>query len=142
MMVLPNEKRERRRGAATVEFALLAPLFLLATMGTIEVTRAVQVKMTLADSVRHALRTGVRPGMDNAAVTQSFNDVLTLNNIKTSDVTLTILVNDKKVDVKTALRNDRITVRAELTLKNVGWVAPMVFAKDAKQSQSLTMLRQ
>jgi Flp pilus assembly protein TadG len=134
--------RSRRLGAAVVEFAILAPLLVLLIVGMVEVTRAVQVKMALSDSVRHACRIGIQPHTDNSMVEERVKDILKSNEIGTSDVEIDIKVNGIKADVKTAQRHDRVSLAVTLSLSEVGWVTPLIFAADAKQTETITMMRQ
>lgn len=51
--------RKRSEGQALVEFALVAPIFLLLVLGVVEFGRAWQVYQTLTDTVREGCRTAV-----------------------------------------------------------------------------------
>lgn len=48
--------RSQRRGAAAVEFALLAPLFVMLCLGTWEIGRALSTKNSLSTAIREAGR--------------------------------------------------------------------------------------
>jgi Flp pilus assembly protein TadG len=140
--------RAARRGAATVEFAIVAPLLLLVSMGMIEVTRVAQVKTALSDAVRNGCRVGIQPHMHDSDVTGAVESVLEQNNINKTKASVTIHVkNDegapwKKVDVATAPRGSWVKVSVDIPLKEVGWVSPMIFASDARQAETLVMMRQ
>lgn len=49
-------RQEDRRGAATVEFALIAPLFFLLVLGSIEIGRALMVQQVLTNASRVGAR--------------------------------------------------------------------------------------
>ncbi|MGB6041722.1 MAG: TadE family protein, partial [Pirellulales bacterium] len=51
--------RKKRRGVAAVEFALVAPLFVLMVMGMIEVGRAIMVQQVLTNASREGARRAV-----------------------------------------------------------------------------------
>lgn len=53
----PDKKSRRERGAALVEFALVAPLFFLVVFGGIELGLMARVSLTLNDASRTAVRT-------------------------------------------------------------------------------------
>lgn len=137
-----------RTGAAVVEFAVIAPLLLLLSLGMIEVTRAAQVKMTLGDAVRNGARIGIQPNQANADVQTAVEDVLKQNGIDVANATITIEVKKddkspwKKAEVGTAERGAWVKVSVQLALTDVGWVAPMMFSGGARQTESLVMLRQ
>src|SRR5436190_1486749 len=83
-----------RRGTATVEFALIAPLFVFLILGTFEVSRGIAVKQALSDASRRACRTGAQPGTTSAKIISDVNDILADNQINSAYATITILVND------------------------------------------------
>jgi Flp pilus assembly protein TadG len=58
--------RKRQEGQAIVEFALIAPIFLLLVFGVVEFGRAWNVYQTLTDAVREGARTAA---VANPAVT-------------------------------------------------------------------------
>jgi Flp pilus assembly protein TadG len=131
-----------RLGAATVEFAVVAPLLALLTVGTLEVTRAVQVNLALTDAVRHACRLASEPRSDNDAVRKRVNGVLSGSRIDPARATVTIKVNNVSADLKTANEGDRVEVSVAVPVRDVSWVAPLIFSEDAKQVQRLAMMRQ
>jgi Flp pilus assembly protein TadG len=151
-MLLPSRsclwKPSRRRGGAVVEFAVVAPLLLLLSMGMIEVTRAAQVKMTLADAVRHGCRVGIQPHMSNAEVAAAVHEVLQSSNIDVAKTAAAIYVkkDDKaawaKTDVADAARGAWIKVSVTVSLTEVGWIAPLMFAGDAHQTEAMIMMHQ
>src|SRR4051794_34257173 len=100
-----------RRGAAIVELAAIAPLLTALTIGTIELTRLVQVKHALTDCARSACRRAILPRSTNAGVTTDLASVLAAANVSPSAVTTTITVNGVAADLGTAREGDTIAVR-------------------------------
>jgi len=138
-----NRRRgDRRRGSAAVEFAFIAPLMLLLTVGMIEVTRVAQVKVVLGDAVRHGCRLGTEPRTDNDMVKNSINSILTNNGIKSADATIDIKVNNVAGNVQTAKEGDRIQVSITIPVSKVSWMAPLIFPSTAQQAETLSMFRQ
>jgi Flp pilus assembly protein TadG len=137
-----------RRGAATVEFAIVAPLLLLVSVGMIEVTRVAQVKTALSDAVRNGCRVGIQPHMHDSDVTGAVHSVLGRNGINKTNASINIQVKGdesapwKTANVAMAPRGAWLKVSITIPLKDVGWVSPMIFASDAKQAESLVMMRQ
>lgn len=138
----PGAKACRRPAAAAVEFAVVAPLLALLTVGTIEIGRAIHVKMALSDAVRHGCRLASEPRSDNAAVTKRVNAVLASNGINPANATVAYKVNDVAGDVKTAQEGDRVEVAVTVSLSNLTWVAPLILPEDAQQTERLGMMRQ
>jgi Flp pilus assembly protein TadG len=133
----------RRRGAAAVEFAVMAPLLALFIVGLCEVSRALAVKSVLTDAARHACRTAIRPATNNAAIIADVNKVLSDNHISTTAATVTILVNGQAVDAGTAKANDEISVKVSIPFGQTSWTASFFFiASQTVESETLAMLRQ
>jgi Flp pilus assembly protein TadG len=137
-----RRRQPRRRGTATVEFAIVAPVLIVLAMGLIEVTRAVQVKNTLTDAVRSGCRLAIQPGASNAVVVANINQVLTNAGIPTGDVTVTIQVNGTTADVSTAVQGNMVSVKIGLPVDDVAWVIPMFFTSKSVESETLVMMRQ
>jgi len=87
-----------RRGAATVEFAVLAPLFLLLVLGTVELGSAINHSQTMHSALREA---GRLASMDykqilppdtniNLKITQDLRNFLTAGGIPGNLVTISI----------------------------------------------------
>ena len=147
MLVTKPPRIARRRGAATVEFAIVAPLLLLVSFGMIEVTRAAQVKTTLSDAVRNGCRVGIQPHVHKGDVTAAVQSVLKQNGINKANASVEVQVKDgeqawKATDVATAPRGSWIKVSVTIPLKDVGWISPMIFSSTATQVESLVMMRQ
>ncbi len=134
--------RGTRRGAAVVEFAVIAPFLVAVTMGMIEVTRAVQVKDILTDAARSGCRLAALPATSNSAVTANVNTILTAAGISPSLATITIRVNGKVADVITATQGDQVSVQVAVPVDQVGWVTPVFFSRQSVESETLVMMRQ
>jgi Flp pilus assembly protein TadG len=136
-----------RRGAAAVEFAIIAIFLTTLTVGMIEVTRAVQVKHYLTDSVRIGCRNASLPGATNTGVNTVITTALKKYKISSADATVTIQVYDsagaaKSNDIATAVQTDRISIKVAIPISKVSWVGPMVFTNANIESETLIMMRQ
>jgi Flp pilus assembly protein TadG len=63
-----NCKRSSRRGAVVVEFALIAPLFFLLMMGTVEFGHIMMVQEVEVNAARAGARTAILSGSTDANV--------------------------------------------------------------------------
>jgi Flp pilus assembly protein TadG len=140
---LTDRPAARRRGAAAIEFAVLAPLLVLLTLGLFESGRAIMVKAALTDAARLGCRTAIRPAAANAAIVSDVNKVLTDNSISTTAATVTILVNGHAADAHTATMNDQISVKVSVPFGQVSWTASFwFFSSQMLESETIVMLRQ
>ncbi|MEI8372312.1 MAG: TadE family protein [Planctomycetota bacterium] len=77
-----------RRGAAAVEFALVAPLFLLLIFGIIECGRMLMVQEILVNVTREGARAAIIPGETDAQVATTVSNYLTAVQISGGTTTL------------------------------------------------------
>jgi Flp pilus assembly protein TadG len=93
-----NESSQHRRGAAVVEFAVMAPLFLMLVLGVVELGYALDASNTLYGVVREGGRLASQdfsrslgPGQTaNEKVALDIRNMLTAAGIDGSNVTVTI----------------------------------------------------
>lgn len=91
-------QQRRRSGAVTVEFALIAPVFVILTMGTIQTGLALTAAQTLTTALREGGRLAsmdytskLQPGQTiNQKVIQDIKNFLTAEGINGNQVTITI----------------------------------------------------
>jgi Flp pilus assembly protein TadG len=106
-----------RRGAAAVEFALVAPLFVLLLLGIIEFGRAMMVQQVLTNATREGARQATLP---EATATSVQNTVVAF----LSDASIRVSADDVTVTPapETAFNNEQITVSVQVPYKNVSWI--------------------
>jgi Flp pilus assembly protein TadG len=121
----PAPKRFCRTGAATLEFAVVAPLLFLLIFGLVEISRGFMVTHLLQDSARKGCRAGVVPGVTSAAIRQKVESILAAQGLK--GATVIIKVNDTEGEVSNAASNDKITVVISIPVSEVTWVPGMEF---------------
>lgn len=83
-----NARRCARHGAATVEFAVIAPLFIAILLGTIEACSMVFLRQTVEMSAYEAARVAVVKQTTSAQVQTAAKSLLDSRNVK--DYTITI----------------------------------------------------
>lgn len=138
-----RRKRAPRRGTATVEFAIIAPILVALMLGMVEVTRAIQVKEILTDTARSGCRLGAMPGTTTQSITSNVSTILSNNGISATNATITVQVNGSSTaDAKTAVRGDKITVMVSVPISSVNWVTPLFISKLAVGSEAQHMVRQ
>src|SRR3954452_10155483 len=80
--------RRNRRAAAAVEFAVVAPVFLLLVFGMIEYGRMVMVQQIITNASREGARTAVLDGSTTSSVQTAVNNYLTAGSISGATVTV------------------------------------------------------
>jgi Flp pilus assembly protein TadG len=130
-----------RRGAAVVEFAVIASLFVFLILGALEISRGLMVKQTLSDAARLACRTGSQPQTSTATITKDVTDMLTDNKLDPNYATIIVLVNDQPVDASTAVQNDKISVKVTVPVSKVMWVTAIFLSGQSVESETVVMMR-
>jgi Flp pilus assembly protein TadG len=84
-----------RRGASTVEFAFVAPVFFMIVLGLIEIGRACMVTELLTEAARRACRVGIIEGTGSSAIQSAATNFLT--NVGISGEFASVYLNDTLV---------------------------------------------
>ena len=116
-----------RRGAAAVEFAVVAPILFLVVLGVIEIGRAMMVNEILNHAARSGCRAGTIAGSNNTRVSSAVDQGLQY----TTGSTTTITVNGSAGDVSTATRGDIISVEVSVPYSSVSWLPNQRFLQSA-----------
>lgn len=129
--------RRKRRGAAAVEFALVAPIFFLMVFGMIEFGRIIMVQQVLTNASREGARLAVLDSQTPTA-TQVRNAVTTyLQNAGISGATVTI----NPTEPTTAGYGAPVTVTVQIPASNVSWLPMSVFVRGNTQLRASTVMR-
>ena len=95
--------RLRRRGAAAVEFAIVAPLLFFFFFAAFEFCRVAMIRHTADNAVYEACRAGIIPGataLDAQAEAQRIMDSLGVNNVNISITPSTITRDTPEITVR------------------------------------------
>jgi Flp pilus assembly protein TadG len=126
--------RRNRRGTAAVEFAVVAPVFLLFVFGMIEYGRMVMVYQVLTNASREGARVAVLDGATTASVTAQINAYMTSASITGWTVTVT------PDPPENAEYGDPVTVTVSIPFSQVSWLpSPMYLG--GKTLQAATVMR-
>lgn len=111
---------DRRRGAATVEFAIVAPLFIMLVFGMVEYGRMVMVQQLLTSAGREGARMGVLDGMTVDRVTTTVTSYLEESSVPGATVTVS------PSPLSSARYGDPVTVKVSVPFDSVSWLpSPM-----------------
>ncbi|MFN4260918.1 MAG: TadE/TadG family type IV pilus assembly protein [Gemmataceae bacterium] len=151
---------KRRRGAATVELAVLAPLLAILVLGTIEIGRLLMVRNVLNDAARVGCRVASKSTTTSTAqVNNEIQKILIDNNISTGGAQVQVFVHRKvgTGDTATFVRQsaqlntarpgmDGVEVVVSLPYANVAWLGGNTYLNLASSyqitSQPFVMMRQ
>jgi Flp pilus assembly protein TadG len=150
--------QQGRRGAAVVEFAILAPFLVSLIIGMCELGRAVMVKDILTNSARMGCRTGATLGKGYQDIISDVDAILTASNISTTYATITIQTaaytgtsttpswaSFTTVTSSTAYNPnplDKISVKVSIPVADVLWFSPYFMSSTSIESELMIMLRQ
>lgn len=121
-MKLPSAHRQRRSGIAAVEFALIAPLFLLLLAGIIELGQVYYIKHSLSVAARRGVRAAIVDGATTSGVTQKVkSDCNLILGVDESKVTVDVGLNgDSAVDLSQADSGDEVSINVSVLFSDVG----------------------
>lgn len=125
-----------RRGAALVEFALVAPIFLLFVVGSVEFGRAIMVQEALTNASREGARVGILDGALTSDVTYAVNSYLSAVSISNATISVT------PDDPGTYPAGTQVTVTVSIGYNSVTWVPSPWFLKNKTLSATTSMDRQ
>ena len=128
--------RKKRRGAAVVEFAIVAPLFFLLLFGMIEYGRMVMVQQVLTNASREGSRQAVLDGSTTATVTTTVTDYLTNGGVTGGTITVT------PDPPGNAVFGDPVTVSVTIPFDQVSWLPSPMFLGGTNLTATTTMRRE
>jgi Flp pilus assembly protein TadG len=133
-----QSSRRERRGAAVVEFAIVAPIFMLFVFGIIEYGRMVMVQQILTNASREGARVAVLEGSTGTDVVNAVVDYCDASRITVTEDDITILVSGSEADPSTAETGDPVTVQLQVAFRDVSWLpSPMYLGTSNLNASSI-----
>jgi Flp pilus assembly protein TadG len=130
--------RKTRVGAATVEFAVIAPLFVLLLFGMIEFGRLVMVQQVITNASREGARRAVVEQATTADVTSAVQTYLTNGGVKATSAVVTVNPNPPTA----AGLGEPVTVQVQVPFSAVSWLPSPMFLGKANLNATTTMRRE
>ncbi|RIK83545.1 MAG: transporter [Planctomycetota bacterium] len=112
----PRPAAPARHGAAAVEFAIVAPIFFLLVMGSLEFARLNVIRHTADQAAYEAARHAMVPGATAAEARSKANSLMRI--VGARGTTVTINPTPITPDVK------EITVSVDVPMNQNGWITP------------------
>jgi Flp pilus assembly protein TadG len=129
--------RKNRRGAAAVEFAIVAPLFFLLIFGMIELGRMVMVQQVITNASREGARVAVLDGSTSTEVENVVNTYLASASVDGATVTI------NPAEPSTAGYGEPVTVTVTVPFSQVSWLpTPMLLGGDTNLAATTVMRRE
>ncbi len=128
--------QRKRLGAAAVEFAIVSPLFILLTLGLIEVGRVVMVKQLVINASREGARLASLPGATAENVIASVQSDLGSQTISGAVVTT------EPSSLVTTGAGSPVTVRISVPASSISWIPNPVFAVTSSIDAETTMRKE
>ena len=124
--------RRNRRGAAVVEFAIVAPVFILLVLGMVEMGRGVMVQQVITNASREGARAAVVDGSTVSSVQTVVKNYLTGAGLPASAATIT-------VTIPAARYGNAATVAVSIPYSSVSWVPIAKFLSGKTLTASSSM---
>jgi Flp pilus assembly protein TadG len=128
--------RKNRRGAAAVEFAVVAPLFFLLVFGMIEFGRMVMIQQVITNGSREGARIAVLDGATTGEVVTAVDNYLTNSSVTGATVTVT------PDPPTTAGYGEPVTVVVSIPFSQVSWLPTPMFLGGRTLTASTVMRRE
>lgn len=128
--------RNNRRGAAAVEFAVVAPVFLLFALGMIEYGRMVMVQQVITNASREGARVAVLDGSTSTEVEGIVTQYLASGSIAGASITVT------PTNLDAVEFGDPITVTVNVPFNQVSWLPSPMYLGGKTLSATTVMRRE
>lgn len=119
---------KHRRGATTVEFAIVAPIFFLLMLASFEFSRLNVIRHTADNAAYEAARHAMVPGATASEAIAKANSILQTVGTRGARVTINPTVLNPDVDT--------INVQVDVPLDQNGWVVPRFTSGKTLSAQS------
>jgi Flp pilus assembly protein TadG len=130
-----EHRREGRRGVAAVEFAIIAPVFLIMLFGIIEMGRAIMVQQIITNASREGARRAIVENATTSEVQTVVNSYLASTSVS-SGVSVTV----SPAPGPSVGFGDPVAVTVTVPFNNVSWL-PTPWILGGKQLTATSSMR-
>jgi Flp pilus assembly protein TadG len=136
-----RNRRQRQRGNAVLDMALVLPILLALAFGTVEFGYYFYVKHNVQAAAREGARAAIVPSAVAGDVTTAVQNVMTAAGLGSSGYTTSVTdINGNAINVSTASAGTAIKVTVQCTWGNVG-VRPLGVISSTKIVTGNTVMR-
>lgn len=129
-----RKTRHKRRGAAAVEMAMVAPLFLLIIFSLVEFGRTFMVQQMMVNAAREGARAAVLEGSTEDDVKDVVEDYLEATSVEILRENIAV-----STDPETAADGDAITVTIVVPYADISWLPNPRFLADVDLQSAAVM---
>lgn len=124
----PSSSVRRRRGSAVMDAALVFPILIVLSFGSVEFGYFYFTKHTFQGAAREGARAGIAPGATNTEVTTAVGQTMTAAGFLPAQYTVAIrnATDTANVDVNTATAGTSILVKVSAPWNNIKLMTPLV----------------
>lgn len=130
-----NRRSKGERGSATLEFAIILPVFLLILMGIVEFGRVLMVQQMLVTAAREGARAASLPGANNDIVLAKIYEELGNAGLTLGSYEFT------PADISSAIRNDSVTVSVKINYDSVAWIPNFIPGLRGMELEGVVVMR-
>ena len=134
-----SRRRGQRRGAAAVEFALVATVFFMFVFAIFEIGRLVMLQQIMGEACRQGARRAILENATETAVVDLVKARLSANSVPGATVTITWPNKGTQPNMANLGFQDPLTVRATVPYANVSWLPPVWVLQSAVMEAQTTM---
>ena len=126
-----------------MEFAVVAPVFVLLVFGMIEYGRMVMVQQMLTNASREGARRAVLDGSTEADVRNVVKNYLTPANVPVADADITIMIGDPAAAaaLSTADFGDPVHVKVGINFGQVSWLPSPMYLNSSTRMEAVSVMR-
>jgi len=126
--------RLKRSGAAVVEFAIVAPLFVLLIFGMIEYGRMVMVQQVITNASREGARKAVLEGSTTSDVVDTVSEFLQSGALSSEDADISVSPDPPE----SAGAGGAVTVTVSMEFEDVSWLpTPMYLGSTTLEARTV-----
>jgi hypothetical protein len=131
------------RGAAAVEFAVVAPVFVLLIFGMIEYGRMVMVQQMLTNASREGARRAVLEGASETDVREVVKNYLTPANIPVTNQAIPIMIGEPAAAeaLNSAEFGEPIHVKVGINFGQVSWLPSPMYLSSSTRMEAVSVMR-
>ncbi len=135
--------RRRRRGASTVEFAIILPLFILLVFGMLEFGRFILLHQVVSNCAREGARHAAQDEATVGAVTATIDQYMTDNQISNYTVSVHNPTGTSIAALNSIEMDQPVSVTVDVLYRDASWLPfTMILNANTRVSSTATMRRE